>query len=115
MNYSWSKLTVAFQCVVANVPEPMGKSSDGILKVIYGNDYLWDRTYDKEPPVYVELGAYQISNWPRTTTLGPFATEAEAMKATRDKIVEASMLINQEIYVASGGTPFRFFFEELIS
>ncbi|QIG71282.1 hypothetical protein PQC16_gp175 [Rhizobium phage RHph_TM30] len=95
---NWSDLTIAFQYVVSNVPEPSGKSSDGILKVEFSNDNLWDREFYKKPAVSVELGSYQIGTWNRHTVIGPFESEEDAMEGTRKKILEAFDIVNQEIF-----------------
>ncbi|QIG77498.1 hypothetical protein EVB61_170 [Rhizobium phage RHph_TM21B] len=95
---NWSDLTIAFQYIVSNVPEPMGKSSDGILKIEFGNESLWDKEFHIKPLVSVELGGYQIGTWNRHTVIGPFDTEEDAMEGTRKKILEAFDIVNQEIF-----------------
>lgn len=48
-------------------------------------------SFDNDGNIFVELGCYDISEWPRTVTLGPFPAEAErdAIFKTYQKILEA--------------------------
>ena len=42
----------------------------------------------------VELGTYDIGDWPRHTLLGPFAGEREALTATRATIDAATQAVD---------------------
>lgn len=44
----------------------------------------------------IDMGTYDISNWPRHTLLGPFKSEEEALEAFEKKIKEAEEAILTE-------------------
>lgn len=79
--HNWGQLARDFQAL-AKVTST-NKSSSYMLKVewnLYGG-------------IYVELGTYDVADWPRITNLGPFDTEEQAYKATKAKIKEAGLAI----------------------
>jgi hypothetical protein len=60
------------------------------------SSYAMDVSFDPYDGVRVHLGTYDIGDWPRHTTLGPFTTEAEAMAATEKKIKDAESIVNSD-------------------
>lgn len=46
--------------------------------------------------VSVEIGGYDIGDWPRHTIIGPFKSEDEAYEATVAKVAEAKVLLDEE-------------------
>jgi hypothetical protein len=52
--------------------------------------------FSHDGEVSVELGCYDIADWPRHLTLGPFKTEEEAYDATKKKVDEAAIVVNRE-------------------
>jgi hypothetical protein len=70
------------------------------LKEITGADksssYVMNVIYDQDCEISVELGCYDISDWPRSLYLGPFKTEFEALTMTELKIIEAERIVLKE-------------------
>lgn len=75
----WSALHTRFKKLAEKTGRE--KSSSYVMNVIFSPD--------GEGEVSVELGTYDIASWPRHLFLGPFKTEAEAIKAASEKISEA--------------------------
>ena len=89
---NWLGLQKKFMKITRLAGGP-SKSSSGSLR-------LW---YD-ENGIQVELGAYDISDWPRHTYVGEergldyqFQSELEAYQATWDKIQEAEKIVKYEL------------------
>ena len=75
----WFKLAARFQ----KMGEVTGheKSSSYVMNVIF--------TPAVPMEIAVELGTYDIGDWPRETVLGPFSSEEKALMETEKKIAEA--------------------------
>ena len=53
-------------------------------------------SFDADGHATVELGTYDVGDWPRHTYLGPFATEDEAYEAARLKVEETKAILDAE-------------------
>lgn len=53
------------------------------------SSYSLNIRFNYEGDVMVELGCYDINDWPRNIELGPFNNEEDAQKATLVKVIEA--------------------------
>jgi hypothetical protein len=52
--------------------------------------------FSPDDGITVEMGTYDIGDWPRETVLEPFRTEDEALQATAEKIAEAERIVEIE-------------------
>ena len=60
------------------------------------SSYVMNVYFDQEGLVNVELGCYDISDWPRRLHMGPYTTEEEAKVATWQRVIEAyHVLLNE--------------------
>jgi len=62
------------------------------------SSYSFNINYSLNGGIFIELGCYDIGDWPRHLSLGPFNTEQEALEATLKKIDEATLIVNQGEY-----------------
>ena len=60
------------------------------------SSYSMNIGIDQDGTIVVELGCYDIADWPRHMYLGHFNTMEEAYIATEDKIIEAENIVMQE-------------------
>ena len=61
------------------------------------SSYVMNLVFSPDEGILVELGCYDISDWPRGLQLGPFKTEKEAFEATSAKVAEAEVLVKKQI------------------
>ena len=67
-----------------------------ITGIYKSSSYTMTVMFGQEGGVIVELGGYDIGDWPRHTYVGGFRTEQEAYDATEKKIEEAERIVKQE-------------------
>jgi hypothetical protein len=60
------------------------------------SSYVMNVIYDQDGEIGVELGTYDIADWPRSLYLGPFKDEFEALVMTELKIIEAERVVLKE-------------------
>ncbi len=74
------------------------------LKKITGADksssYVMNVYFDQEGDIHIELGTYDISDWPRSIELGPYRDEELAKYETLKKILEACEAVAKEYNVS---------------
>jgi len=87
----WQSLQREFLEIIRKDEGPT-KYGSGMITVTFGDPYCFNRE-----GVNVEMGTYDIGNWPRQLLLGPFKTEQEAFEATRDMVEKARIVVEQEI------------------
>lgn len=85
METKWQELAKRFHKLAEKTGRE--KSSSYVLNVIFSVD----------DGITVEMGTYDIADWPRETVLEPFATEEEALKATEEKIAEAEKAVERDL------------------
>lgn len=86
---TWDDLSKRFADIVTQAEGPSKSTSGGIrlyLDAFGGNPARW----------YVELGTYDIGDWPRHLDLGYFNTEEEARNAVARKLEEAQAVVDAE-------------------
>lgn len=57
------------------------------------SSYVMNLIFNADGEVSVELGCYDIAEWPRNLMLGPFNSEREAFDAAEKKIDEAVIIV----------------------
>lgn len=87
---SWTALAQRFARAIVRSGGP-SKLSSGYIKVVF-----WPPFETGTVRVRVEIGAYDIANWPRHMEIGMYATEDEALRATETKVLEAEVLAERE-------------------
>jgi hypothetical protein len=83
---SWDHLRRRFAGIVYLAEGP-SKSKSGIMTI---------RHNCCEDGIYVELGTYDIADWPSWTEIGPFLTDGEARVAASAKLEEAKRAVIAE-------------------
>jgi hypothetical protein len=70
------------------------------LKEITGRDksssYVLNVVFDPDDGILVEMGCYDVADWPRNLSLGPFDSEEKALEATRAKVAEAEIAVRKQ-------------------
>ena len=80
----WQELAMRFQKLAEKTGRE--KISSYVLKVVFPPD----------DGIYVDMGTYDVADWPRETTLGPFDSEEKALEATKAKISEAERAVEDD-------------------
>ena len=88
---SWTTLVERFQKL---------KDKTGCDKMTSYEVKIWVDLYEGWS---VELGTYDIADWPRHTNVGTFKTEQEAMEAFENKIIEAEKAVDSWLEESSYG------------
>ena len=67
-----------------------------ITSTTKSSSYDLQITFNLYNGIYIELGCYDIGDWPRHLLLGPFKTEEEAFIAAKNKILEAKAIVEAD-------------------
>jgi len=86
---TWDELRRFFADIIEGGDGP-SKSKSGLIKIRV------DSCNSDADVVYVELGTYDIGNWPSWIQLGNFKTFEDAQQAVADKLDEAAEEVRQE-------------------
>lgn len=97
---TWGELHKRFLELTKKLGGP-SKSSSGNIQIHF--NYTWGEKNELIPQILIEMGAYDIPNYPRHYTLGkgenrygpiPFTSEEEALEALASKLDEMEMAID---------------------
>lgn len=70
------------------------------LSLVTGRDksssYVLNVVFDPDGEILVEMGCYDIADWPRHLDLGPFKDEYEALIRTELKVIEAEIAVREQ-------------------
>lgn len=71
------------------------------------SSYVMNIIFNAEGEVSVELGCYDIAEWPRNLMLGPFDSEQKAFDSAEKKITEAVEIVDREHKETGSINPMR--------
>jgi len=86
---NWDEVKKHFADIIAEGEGP-SKGKSGIVRIEI------DSCSSENDCIYLELGTYDVGNWPSWTQLGPFPSMEATQKAFADKLDEAEKVVGRE-------------------